>query len=371
MAAKIQIILHINQIKIHSMKRMFLAFASALLWVACSQKQEMTIHGQVDPALGIDSAEVTLFVQGTDTVIKNTVTLTDNAFTLTQTVEKSQVTRLLVNGLGRYNICLEPGVVEFVVTANPDTTSEVAALISCTGTPNNDLLDTYNQAENEAMQAFLAANSEAESKAAEEAYINMTYDFILAHINTLASTAIFADASYYLSLDQVGSILELLNEDNLQYGRIPRVQASYEAMVKTKVGEPYTDFALLTPDGADLALSSLVGQTDYVLVDFWASWCGPCRRAMPALKEIYDANRGKLEILGVSLDDNRENWLGAIEQLGLNWKHISDLQGWKCAAGQLYGVSAIPSTVLIDKDGIIVGRNLSESEILSFLNGAQ
>ncbi len=350
------------------MKRMFLAMASALMLVACSQKQEMTINGQIDPALDVDSATVTLYVTANDTVFTTTTTIIDGAFTLTQEVEKPQVTRMLIDGVGRYNICLEPGVVAFTITANPDTTSEVAAFISCTGTPNNDLLDAYNQAENAAIKQLMAADTEEAANAAEEAYIAMTYDFVVAHINTLAATSIFADASYYMSLDQVGTILGMLDEAHLQYGRIPRVKAGYEAMVKTAVGQPYTDFALATPAGEELALSSLVGKTDFVLVDFWASWCGPCRRAMPSLKAIYDANQGKLEILGVSLDDSRENWLGAIDQLGLNWKHISDLQGWNCAAGKLYGVSAIPSTVLIDKEGVIVGRNLSESEILSFLN---
>ncbi len=351
------------------MKRIFLALASALLLVACSQKQEMTIHGQVDPALGLDSADVTLFVQAPDTLIKHTVALVDGAFTITQAVEQPQVTRLSISGLGRYDICLEPGVVEFIITANPDTTSEVAAFISCTGTPNNDLLDAYNQAENKAIKALMAASSPEESVAAEEAYITMTYDFVVAHINTLASTAIFADASYYMSLEQIGAILAQLNEENLQHGRIPRVKASYEAMVKTQVGEKFTDFALPTPDGEELALSSIVSQHDFVLVDFWASWCGPCRRAMPALKAIYDAHHGShFEILGVSLDDNRENWLGAVEQLGINWKHVSDLQGWNCAAGKLYGVSAIPSTVLINNQGIIVGRNLSEAELQTILS---
>ncbi len=349
------------------MKRMFLALAGALMLVACGQKQEMTINGQIDPALGIDSAQVTLFVQGNDTVIQATTDVIGGQFILTQAVDKSQVTRLLIEGLGRYNICLEPGIVEFVVTANPDTTSKIAAFISCTGTPNNDLLDAYNQAENEAIKLLVSANSPEEQAAAEEAYIAMTYDFIIAHINTLAATSIFADASYYLSLEQVGEILSLLNEENLQYGRIPRVKASYEAMVKTAVGQPYTDFALPTPAGAELALSSLVGQTDYVLVDFWASWCGPCRRAMPSLKALYEAHSGQLEILGVSLDNDAEAWTNAIETLGLNWKHISDLQGWDCAAGKLYGVSAIPATVLIDKEGTIIGRNLSESEIEAFL----
>ncbi len=351
------------------MKKLFLILTSALMLAACGTKQQtMTINGLIDPALGIDNAEVTIAISGNDTVIKQTTVLLDNAFTLTATFETAQISQLQVDGLGSYAICLEPGTVSFVVTANNEPESEVAAFIDCTGTPNNDLLNEYNKAVNEAIRQLVSADSEEAQAAAEAAYIAMNYDFITTHINTLASTYVFANASYYLELEQVGAILAQLNEENLAYGRIPRVKAGYEAMVKTKVGEHYTDFALPTPTGEELALSSLVGQTDYVLVDFWASWCGPCRRAMPALKELYNANQGKLEILGVSLDKDAEAWTGAIESLGLNWKHISDLQYWDCAAGKLYGVSAIPATVLINKEGIIVGRNLSETEIAAFLS---
>ncbi len=350
------------------MKKMLFWLAGALLLASCTQSPKtMTINGVIDPILDIDSAEVTLTITAKDTTITQSTLLVDNKFTLQTEFESAQISPLQIEGLGRYAICLEPGTVSFIVTANDNPESTVAAFIECTGTPNNDLLNQYNKAENEAIKTLVSASSEEEQVAAEQAYLTMTYDFITAHINTLASTHIFADASYYLDLDQVGNILAQLNEDNLTYGRIPRVKTGYEAMVKTKVGEHFTDFALPTPAGEELALSSLVGQTDFVLVDFWASWCGPCRRAMPALKELYAANQGKLEILGVSLDDNAEAWTGAIESLGLNWKHISDLQGWKCAAGQLYGVSAIPSTVLINKDGIIVGRNLSEKELEELL----
>ncbi len=104
------------------------------------------------------------------------------------------------------------------------------------------------------------------------------------------------------------------------------------------------------PTARSISLSSLRGKV--VLIDFWASWCKPCRMENPNVKRVYEQYRGKgFEILGVSLDRDRGAWTGAIAQDGLPWKHVSDLQFWNNAAAQQYGVSSIPYTVLVDKDG--------------------
>ena len=126
----------------------------------------------------------------------------------------------------------------------------------------------------------------------------------------------------------------------------------------------------MIPDGTPLALNELVGTTDYVLVDFWASWCGPCRRLMPALKELYTSYHpsGKLEILGVSCDRDEAAWLKAIEEDMLPWQHIRDQRTEQYNPCDKYGISAIPTTILINKEGIIVGRNLNEAEIEEILS---
>jgi peroxiredoxin len=123
------------------------------------------------------------------------------------------------------------------------------------------------------------------------------------------------------------------------------------------VGAEAPDFSQASPDGKTISLSSLRGKV--VLIDFWASWCKPCRMENPNVKRVYEQYRGKgFEILGVSLDRDRGAWTGAIAQDGLPWKHVSDLQFWNNAAAQQYGVSSIPYTVLVDKDGKILGKNL-------------
>lgn len=123
------------------------------------------------------------------------------------------------------------------------------------------------------------------------------------------------------------------------------------------VGAIAPDIALPSPQGDTLRLSDLRGKV--VLIDFWASWCGPCRRENPKVVRMYKAYKDQgFEIFGVSLDANKSAWEQAIEKDGLSWQHVSDLRRWRSAAAQTYGVSSIPATVLIDREGRIVARNL-------------
>jgi peroxiredoxin len=111
------------------------------------------------------------------------------------------------------------------------------------------------------------------------------------------------------------------------------------------------------PNGDMLSLSSFRGK--YVLIDFWASWCGPCRRENPNVKKVYDKYHSKgFEILGVALDKTQAAWVTAIEQDQLNWKHVSDLKYWQSSVVPAYQVQAIPLTFLIDKEGKIIAKNL-------------
>lgn len=123
------------------------------------------------------------------------------------------------------------------------------------------------------------------------------------------------------------------------------------------IGAEAPDIEQQTPEGKTFSLAQLRGK--YVLIDFWASWCKPCRIENPNVKKVYAKyNKKGFEILGVSLDRSQDAWIAAIQQDGLPWKHVSDLAFWNNAAAQQYGVNSIPYTVLVDPEGRILAKGL-------------
>lgn len=130
-----------------------------------------------------------------------------------------------------------------------------------------------------------------------------------------------------------------------------------EQMGKLAIGQVAPDIALPNPEGDTVSLSSLRGK--YVLVDFWAKWCKPCRMENPNVVRVYNKYNNKgFEVYGVSLDRRREDWLQAIEEDGLVWTQVSDLKFWNSKAAEIYNIKAIPFAVLLDPNGVIIAKNL-------------
>ncbi len=170
------------------------------------------------------------------------------------------------------------------------------------------------------------------------------------------AVSVFLQQQNPLIVDFGGRYLtDFPNDDPNLLGQISQVVS---AMKTSMVDVPAVD--IVQADTANIArkLSDLKGKV--VLIDFWASWCGPCRRENPMVVGLYNKYKSKgFEVFSVSLDQDRQKWIDAIAKDGLVWpNHVSDLRGWGNAAAQLYGVSSIPKTVLVDKNGIVTDHNL-------------
>jgi len=265
------------------------------------------------------------------------------------------------------------------LTADIDTTG----FMVIKGTEQNNLLQAYQDEKNsfnKKAEVFYKANSDtaktSEQKLAfdqnerELADEELAADkkFATEHINSLIGTHVFINSFYAMSIGEKEAIIQLMNAETKKVKRIGEIIADIEVEKKVAVGSQFAEIKMLSLSGDSLALSALVGKTDFVLIDFWASWCGPCMHSLPELKAFYAKYKGsKLEILGVSLDDDRQAWVNTIASKKMTWKHVSDLKGWRCEGSRIYAVNSIPCIILIDKKGKIVGRNLSIPEMDNLL----
>jgi peroxiredoxin len=199
-------------------------------------------------------------------------------------------------------------------------------------------------------------------KLSEEDQRKRELEFIEKHPNSIVSAEILSLYSTSFDKTKTKKLFDKFSEQNKKskYGKIIDTYIKLNGGPKT--GEQFIDFEMVDQNGKLKKLSNLKGKT--ILLDFWASWCAPCRKENPNLVKIYNNFKSKgFEIFAVSLDENKENWLKAIKNDNLNWYHVNDLKGNGNKASLIYGVEGIPDSFLIDENGIIIARDLRGKEL--------
>jgi thiol-disulfide isomerase/thioredoxin len=355
------------------MKKLFIAItAIGLFFTSCNQGEQFKLTGNIS---GQAEGKVYLSkVQDNELVKIDSAQLQEGAFEFTGTVESPQ----------RYFIQLEDkkeAIQFFVENSNIDIKADVEKLTEAVivGSAEQDVYVAYQDSQkpftekNDAMYKDFMTARQAQDQAKMDSIRNEAMK--LQEEKTAASKDFVANNSTSVVAGFISyrmmSGMEIDKMEELYNSLAENVQAStYGVKMKDKIdllknvaiGKPAPDFTLNTPEETPFSLSSLKGKI--VVIDFWASWCGPCRRENPHMVELYkEVNEKGVEFLGVSLDKDKDKWLKAIEDDGLGWKHVSDLKYWNSEAAKLYGISGIPATVLVDQNGVIVAKNLRSAEL--------
>ena len=178
----------------------------------------------------------------------------------------------------------------------------------------------------------------------------------------IAPFMIFWEMKANVSLEKLKQLRALVDPSLIEHPYTKQLD-EFIRLADFKVGSDMPDFKLPDKDGKDFVFSTLRGK--YVLVDFWASWCGPCMREMPNVVKLYKECKGKnFEIVGISLDQKRDAWLNAVEKNKMKWIQVSDLKSWETLPVKLCNISAVPYTVLVDPEGKVIALDLRGEELI-------
>ena len=343
----------------------YLLMAGGLILTACNNEPAYKISGTIENVA--DGETVYLQeMQGRDMVILDSAIVKNGTFTFKGRQDST---------VYRYITYQPQELWADLFLENGNILVKLGEESQATGTPNNDIYQgfkdkfvTYNQEMGELYQKARTDSTltneqreelmkQIETKDAEA--MDMVYNTIAANIANPVGIYLLPNYAAAFDLEKQAALADQIPAEYKSNERIARLISNIEVAKKTAVGQKYIDFAMNDPKGKEVKLSDFIGKNKYTLVDFWASWCGPCKKEMPNVVAAYkEYNKKGFGIVGVSLDNDGDKWKEAIKTWGMTWPQMSDLKGWNCEGAAIYGVRSIPATVLIYQEGNIIARNL-------------
>ncbi len=340
-----------------------------MIMVSCSQGYKINVNFAGHDFDG-KKAYLTNYDTG-DTI--DSVTVSEKHLMLEGSVDSAFYARLIVDG-NRFGMIVEPGEINV----------EWGDKIVARGTPLNDKLNTLGDemekidAQWEKIdQAFKngeLTDEEASNQSAdlESKQVQLFYATYLSNKDNALGPWAFTNYLIYkqFTTAQLDSILSTAPDNYRGYKRVIKAQSDAQAVENTAVGKTYTDFSMKGPDGKVVKLSDFVGKDgEYTVVDFWASWCGPCRAEIKgALTTLYEKYNDKgVKVLGVAVWDKPVDTQAAIKQLNIRWQVMMD-DHYTTIPTDLYGIAGIPHIMVVDPDGVIISRGLQGDALVQYID---
>lgn len=346
------------------MKNIFNLLIVIALCTSCTA-DGYRIKGSVEGALEGDVIYLSTVEDGTFVNLDST-TIQNGVFTFEGKQDKA-VNRYIrtKNKVGNTNrrlytdFFLENGEIQVSITAMGGETS---------GTPNNDAYQASRNEMYELQQKLASLPKEEQMKEFDKVFTGVMKRAATKYIKMPVGVHFLKEAYHFMNTDELAELLIQIPEDLSNDPAVIRMKDLVDRKKKCAVGQSFIDFEMIDPESKSIRLSDYAGKGKIILMDFWASWCGPCCKAIPDLIQLYDQYKDKgFEIIGISLDQDLKVWKGAIERLNIPWPQMSDLKAWKSEGARMYAVSTIPYTILLDAKGKIIANNLTLEELKTYL----